>query len=363
MDQKFSRLRFKDFAKAAAAGAIVGAVALQPTDSLAATGSQQIITDGPGGLRAHWFVNTNITFSTTSSGSLAMSEASLHSTGTANNFNRNDAFDGVLSWHVYPNGSVPGGADFSGGYFKAGGAVSVTANSVVGPNKTLAGLTAHVELYFPSGSNVVRSVLFLQNPSGSPITVTVDNDSNLGSDANTLIRATSSGDAVFDSGDNWVVSCQASDRPGFCDQPGPLPNNDTSKDPIITYAFQGPGGIRATSAGAAFANGNDNPNFRWSGITVPAGETRALMMFIQLSDTDTNAEADAVKFNSNSTLQATNYLTGLSGAQQAEIVNWTLNSVAVPTLGEWALMALGGLLGLFGLERAGFFVRRRRRAA
>jgi hypothetical protein len=362
MDETFSKLRFGQFTKAAAAGVIAGAIALQPTAGLAATGSVTITTSNPAGVKVKWFVNTNITFSTTSNASLAMSEASMHTAAaaTASSFNRTDAFDGVLAWHVYS--TPPGGSDQSGGYFKSELAATATANSVTGPNLPLAGLTAHTELYFPTGANVVRSILYLQNPTGSPITVTVDNDNNLGSDAGTLIRATSSGDAVFDSADNWVVSCQSSDTPGSCDQNTP-PSMDSTKDPVITFAFQGPGGIRATNAGAIFANGNDNPNFRWSGITVPAGGTRGVMVFVQLSDTDTNAEAAAVKFNSNSTLQATDYLAGLSGAQQAEIVNWTLNpNRQAPTLGEWALIAFGGLLGLFGLERAGFLIRRRRTA-
>src|SRR5262249_51233838 len=149
-----------------------------------------------------WFVNTNITFSTTSSGSLAISSASLHTQGaaTANSFNRDDAFDGALSWHVY-GGTPPAGADSSGGYYKAGGVVSVTSNSVVGPNKTLAGLTVHGELFFSASKDVVRSIVYLQNPSNSPITVTVDNDNNLGSDSNTLIVATSSGDTTFGAAD------------------------------------------------------------------------------------------------------------------------------------------------------------------
>jgi hypothetical protein len=355
MDDKFSKLRFGEFAKAAAAGAIIGAVALQPTGAQAATGAVQILTTGPGGLKAIWFVNTNITFSTTSSGSLAMSSASLHTAAaaTGNSFNRNDAFDGALSWHVYT--SPPGGADESGGYFKAGGVVSVTANSVVGPSKTLAGLTTHAELHFSSSRNVVRSMFFLQNPTGAPITVTVDADSNLGSDSNTSIQATSSGDATFDSSDNWVISCQGASGPGSA--------CDLTRDPIITLAFQGPGGIRAGSAGAIFANGNDNPNFRWSGITVPAGETRAVMVFAELSDTVADAEADAAVFNANSTLQATDYLAGLTPLQQSEVVNFIVSPTPVPTLTQWALAGMAGLLGIAGVVRAGLFGRRRRRAA
>lgn len=353
MDGKFSKLRFREFAKAAAAGAIIGAVALPPTGAQAATGSVQITTANPAGVKAQWFVNTNITFPTTSSGSLAMSSASLHTAAaaTANSFNRNDAFDGAVDWHVYA-GTPPGSPDTSGGYFQAGGVVSTSAHSVVGPSETLAGLTVHAELFFSSQRNVVRSIFYMQNPTGSPITVTVDNDNNLGSDSNTSIQATSSGDLTFDPSDNWIISCQGLSGPGTA--------CDLTKDPIITMAFQGPGGIRATTVDTP-GNGNDNPNYRWSGITVPPGETRAVMMFVELSDTAANAEASATLFNSNSTLAGTDFLTGLSSLQEHEIVNWTISGL-VPTLTQWAQLGMAALLGMAGLIGTGLFSRHRRRA-
>lgn len=352
MDDKFAKLRFKEFAAAAAAGLIAGAIALQPTDSQAATGSVQIFTTNPAGQRVEWFVNTNITFTTTSSGSLAMSEASMHTTGTANNLNRDDAFDGAVAWHVY-SGVAPGAPDSSGAYLKAHtGPVSVTSNSVVGPNVPLAGLNTHVELFFSGTQNVVRSIFYLQNPTGAPIAATVDNDNNLGSDSGTTILATSSGDAAYDPTDNWIISCQ---QPGICNNVG------GAQDPVITMAFQGPGAIRATTVDTP-ANGNDNPNFRWA-VTVPAGGTRALMMFVQLSDTPADAEVAANLFNSNETLIGTDYLSGLSPQQFSEIVNWNVTGFGVPTLTQWAQAGLALLLGLAGVFSAGLFGRRRRRSA
>jgi hypothetical protein len=353
MDASFSKLRFKEFATAAAAGLIAGAIALQPTDSRAATGSVKIFTTNPAGQRVEWFVNTNITFSTTSSGSLAMSEASMRTTGTVDNFNRSDAFDGALAWHA----NAPPGPAFPnlgpGAYLKAHtGPVSVTANSVVGPNVTLAGLNTHVELFFSGTQNVVRSIFYLQNPTGAPIAATVDNDNNLGSDSGTTILATSSGDATYDPTDNWTISCQ---QPGICNNVG------GAQDPIITMAFQGPGATRATTVHAP-ANGSDTPNFRWA-VTVPAGETRALMMFVQLSDTPADAEAQAPLFNSNDTLIGTDYLTGLSSQQLSEIVNWNVTGVGVPTLTQWAQAGMALLLGVAGLVSTGLFGWRRHRSA
>jgi hypothetical protein len=314
MSKSHSSLRFNEFTKAAAAGAFAGAIALStPTQAAnhrpAATGSVQINS-----ANAKWFVNTNITFSSTSS-AFGMSEASLH---TANG-TREDAFDGVLAWHV--NSAPPAQLSY-GGYRSPGGTVSVTANSVTGTTQSLAGLNVSGQLYFSTTKPVVRSMLLLQNPTGADLTVTVDNDNNLGSDSSTLVVATSSGDATFDSSDNWFVSGQDSQNP---------PQLDPTLDPVLTFAYQDAlAPVRSTLVGTFPAGGDsDNPNFRYT-VTVPAGATRRLIIFVQLSDTAAHAEADAPLFNSGATVASTDYLTGLTPQELAEVVNW--NFIAQPTL-------------------------------
>jgi len=139
-----------------------------------------------------------------------------------------------------------------------GGTASVTVNSVTGTTQGLAGLNVQGQLYFPSSKTVVRSILYMQNPTGAPITVTVDNDNNLGSDEGTTIHQTSSGDATFDATDNWFVSSD---------------NLVPIHDPILTYAIQGQdGSVRGTNIDG-FGNGSNNFNERFT-VTVPAGETR-----------------------------------------------------------------------------------------
>jgi hypothetical protein len=338
MDGKFSKLRFSEFAKAATAGAIVGATALVPVTAEAATSSVTIHAGN-----ATWFVNTNITFSTTSSG-FGLSSATLQTVSGS----RNDAFDGALTWHV--NASPPGSLS-NGGYVSPGGTASVTANSVLGTVQVLAGLNVQGQLYFTSAKAVVRSILTLQNPTGSDITVTVDNDNNLGSDSNTRITATSSGDATYDTTDNWIISCQSSIAPPACDGIG------SGDDPALTYAIQGPfGAVRGTRLGG-FVNGDDNPNMRFT-VTVPAESTRAMMYFVQLSDTPDHALIDAVTFNTPAAMESAGYLANLPGIQESQVVNWNLNA-GIPTLSEWAFGGFATLLGLIGLGSLGMFTRRR----
>jgi IPTL-CTERM motif len=348
MDGKFGKLRFSEFTKAATVGAIVGAAALVPGAAKAATGSIEIDQGG-----AKWFVNTNITFTSTSS-QFGFSSATLITAGTI--VTRNDAYDGALAWHVYA-GTPPGGPDGTFGYKSPGGTVSVTANSVLGSVQSLAGLNVQGQLWFAPNKAVARSILTLQNPTGADITVTVDNDNNLGSDNGTSIQATSSGDATFDPSDNWWVSCQLGNpNTSECIMPG---NGDGAQDPINTFAFQGQGGaVRGTNLGAPFQNGNDNPNERFSNVVVPAGQTRALMYLVQLSDTPAHAIADAAIFNSGSSVSSAGYLAALpNGLLPKQIVNWNL-AAGIPTLSEWGLGGMAALLGLIGLGAVG-----RRRSA
>jgi hypothetical protein len=321
MSKTRSNLRFKEFAKAAAAGAFVGAIALQPIVANAATGSVQVQQAG-----ARWHVNTNITFSSTSS-NWGLSEASLHTAGaaTANSYNRGDAYDGVFAWHVFT--SAPAGATSANGYRDPGGIVSTDTSygtTVTGSVQVLAGLNVSGQMYFSPTKAVVRTMLILQNPSGAPVSVVVGNYNNLGSDATTTIIGTSSGDATFDATDNWFVSCQESVSPGTC---------DSSLDPVITFALQdaAPTSVRATNLAPVFANGNDNPNFDYN-VTVPAGATRRVIIFGQLSDTPAHAQADAALFNSAASLNGTDYLHGLTAQQLSEVVNWKFLSTTTTTL-------------------------------
>src|SRR5262249_54035911 len=145
---------------------------------------------------------------------------------TANSFNRGDAYDGALSWHVRTD--PIGGNLATGGYRAPGGVVDIQppgsvnnpaiAKTLTGSTQVLAGLNVSGQVYFSVNKAVVRSILFMQNPTGADITVNVLNASNLGSDATTTIRATSSGDNQLNfADDHWVVSCQESVTPGTCD--------------------------------------------------------------------------------------------------------------------------------------------------
>ena len=96
-------------------------------------------------------------------------------------------------------------------------------------------------------------------------------------------------------------------------------------------------------------------------LNVPEQSTRCLMFFACLGDitgvdnTIAGALADAPLFNSNDTIPG-DLLRELSKRQLTECVNWDFTfTTIVPTLSEWGLIAMAGVLGVFG-----FIVLRRR---
>ncbi len=312
MSKTRSNLRFKEFAKAAAAGAFVGAIALQPIVTNAATGSVHVHAGN-----ATWYVNTHITFSTTSSG-WGISSATLHTAAGT----RDDAYDGAFSWHV--NLTAPGALS-PGGYTDPGGVVTTDTShgtTLNGSVQVLAGLNVTGQMYFSPTKAVVRTMLVLQNPTGAPISAFVGNYSNLGSDSNTTIYNTSSGSAPsFTAADNWFISGQGS-APAFTAPP--------SGDPVLTVALEDSvASVRGSNFISPVHNGSDKSYFNYS-VTVPAGATRRLIIFGQLSDTVANASVDAASFNSTTALRSTDYLYGLTQAQLSEVVNWSF--VATPVL-------------------------------
>ena len=339
---KFSKLRFHEFAKVAAAATVSGVLALQPGPAQATpinigsgTGKVTIAAG-----KAKWFVNNDITFSTTSS-AWGFSEASLQTTAGT----RHDAVDGALSWHVNP---VPApGNQAANEYRSPNGTIDISPNYPTDPTvattltaapQTLQGLTVTGQMYFFTNKAIMRSILSLQNPTGAPITVSVLSASNLGSDQNTVLQTTSSGDNVFDANDNWFVSSETA-------------TPTTTNDPILTFAFQGPGSaVRGTNVNAPGGSRKDLFYENYT-VTVPAGETRMLMTFVQMSGTVSGAETDAANFNSAQTLDSAGYLAGLSGAQRALIANWNI-PLLQPTLAWTAPAAItyGMALGATQLD-------------
>lgn len=68
----------------------------------------------------------------------------------------------------------------------------------------MSGLDVTLQYHFSDTIEAGRILASFANPTGSPISVQVDIPNNFGSDGNTTIVTTSSGDTTFDTADGWV---------------------------------------------------------------------------------------------------------------------------------------------------------------
>lgn len=258
-----------------------------------ATGSVQLIDAG--GLK--YFVNTNITFSTSSSASGAASEASYTapivastSGGGTTMSTPSDMFDGYNGLCVsLTNATGPcqtGNANYT--MYEKNGPASVDATvpavpectnrQYVLPAQTIGGLSVQRKVYVPTNDRYIRWMDFYTNTTGAPITFTTITSNNLGSDSNTRIVSSSSGDNVVTTGDLWASTFQNY-------------SGNTSSDPRIGHVMQGAGAPTPVST-VNFADGDDNPYWGYS-ITLAAGQTKIIVNYATGQGTKAAANAQA----------------------------------------------------------------------
>jgi hypothetical protein len=291
--------------------------------SILATGSQALV-DNAG---VKYFVNTDITFSTSSSASAAMSEASFDHAVAATTLNGgtvastlNDAFDGYNTLCISVNGTVAtcetGNPNFEI-YNKNGpatteglGAISGVNRQIVFPPQIVAlsggNVTMSRKVFVPDNDQFARWLNIFTNNGASPQQVTMVIANNLGSDSNTQIVTSSNGNATAELTDSFVTTFQNY-------------SGTTSSDPRIGHVLQGPG-ARAPLAGIHFADGDDNPFWGYT-FTLQPGETGIIMNFVAVQPSKATAAAKATELVS---LPA-NALQFMSQTEQNEVLNFSLN--------------------------------------
>lgn len=264
-----------------------------------ATGSQALV-DMAG---VKWFANTNITFSTSSSASAAMSEASFTHAVAASTLNGgtinstlNDAFDGYNTLCVsFTGGPTPGTCQTGNATFtiynKNGAAttecpsdVTSTDRQVVFPaqvmddSTTMGNITVTRKVFVPDNDSFARWINTFTNTGTTPETFTAVIATNLGSDANTTIVSSSNADTTADLTDTWISTFQ-----NF--------SGTTSSDPRLGHVMQGPSAAVGLS-NIHFANGDDNPYWAYQ-LTLAPGETQSILNFAVIEPSKPAANAKA----------------------------------------------------------------------
>jgi hypothetical protein len=323
-----------------------------------ATGSQALIDNS--GLK--YFINTNITFSTSSSASGAMSEASYThavsaTTSGGGNVSStlNDAYDGYNTICLSLNNTVAtcetGNANFVI-YNKNGpattecpGTVSGVNRQVVFPVQTSGSIQMLRKVYIPDNDAFARWLNYFTNTSGTPVTATMVVANNLGSDSNTIIVNSSSGDAVVTTGDLWATTFQNY-------------SGTTSSDPRLYHVFQGSTSVPTPLAGVNFANGDDNPFWGYT-FTLQPGETKIIANFGGGKPSKTEAANKAAQL-AGAAAPTDPAWACMSQAEQKEVANFVVGIpiAEVPALSGAGLAALalalaaGAFLALRRIRRA-----------
>jgi PKD domain len=229
-----------------------------------------------------------------------------------------------------------GGTDLAHLYFSSDDtacSLELDGRQLVFPPLAIGGLEVQRKLFVSAtGLPGARLLELVTNAGASPAITSVqvgDNQSSdqagdLGSDAATAVRSTSSGNATLGADDVWGVT---SDHAGGA----------TNVTPALAHVVDGPGGsTRASSitlSGSDFVP-QDNLVYRWSSVLIPPHSSAAFLSYeIQQVAPDRSAAAEdaaargiALAYQG---LPLTQVYAGMSDAEIAAVRNWPRPSPVV----------------------------------
>ena len=285
------------------------------------TGSHALI-DGSG---LKWFLNDNITFSTSSSASAAMSEASYThavpattSAGGTTPETLNDAYDGYETLCISIDNSVgatceTGNANF--GIYNKNGAATPDPNCPSDRefdfnDQTINGLTVSREVFVPDNDSFARWIDIVHNPGSTTADATLIIANNLGSDNNTVITDDSSGNTTPTTADRWAATFQNY-------------TGSTSTDPRLGHVFGGVG-APAGLTGLHFQNGDDNPFWGYT-LHLAPGQTQIIMNYGVAQPSKADAASKSAQL---AQLADTNQLNCMTATQENQVMNFVLTPSA-----------------------------------
>jgi len=158
-----------------------------------------------------------------------------------------------------------------------------------------------------AGPPTLRSLVKLTNPTSHKLTRLVSICSNLGSDDQTGIRASSDGNHKFTRADRWVITSDDATTPG---------------DPVVTHVFSGKGTRRVAKSGVCAPGGQSDCAGQQMRLTLGAHKTRYLLFFAEMHFTNGPAIMDVSTYNNKNLTAALR--SGLSQTVRNRILNWDL---------------------------------------
>jgi hypothetical protein len=214
---------------------------------------------------------------------------------------RNDGFDGGFAvWVGGLNGKLFGDADGNGN--KRGQRLSV------GPTNTKGFKVSATETALQT-SPTLRMIFQFKNASRHTVGRKIAVETNLGSDDQTSIDASSSGNASWSRGDRWLVSHDE-------------PVSSNGPDPVVTQVWFGKQAAKRPVA-IKHSDGNSPDCFLTTfKLRVKPHRVKDLMLFSEMNNAVGGAVQKAHKFNKRHLSRK--LLKGLGHRVKKRIVNWDL---------------------------------------
>ena len=227
-------------------------------------------------------------------------------------------------WDIQGDGSINNGTDdaFDGAsiledfpLLDSGELEEDGREVVVGP-ATVGGVEILRKIFVPSDQPWARFLEVVTNTSSVTVNYDLTISTNMGSDDETAVIGTGSGDLVFDAGDRWLVTDDGA----------------SNTDPAVLQVIGGSGAEAPASAGLI----DDEITFSYS-LSLAPGETQIVMHFAAQS-----AE-EAVLLDAGPLLSRLegDALAGLSAGELAQIVNFVV-APAAPIIGTEGVDFLTG---------------------
>ncbi|MBL8619522.1 MAG: hypothetical protein JNM72_28175 [Deltaproteobacteria bacterium] len=161
--------------------------------------------------------------------------------------------------------------------------------------------------YLDSFTNTGTTTVTLRVSIGAITGTTGLANGSLGSDSNTVLRSTSSGDALLTTDDTWVTT----------DDSAP-----TTVDPSLGFVWWGTGGALAPST-YTFTSSNGGQLTSSYLLTIPAGQTVRLLTFLTQRLNDAAAATSTALIAG---LGVEGQLSGISDSELTEVVNWEFDA-------------------------------------
>lgn len=163
----------------------------------------------------------------------------------------------------------------------------------------------------PLGLNLI----FLENTLGADQVVDFEFDGDLGSDSNTEVDRTSSGNGTADENDAWSTSCEDPDDDGCSDVKG-----EKFRDPEVAVNWQRKGNTKEKADVVEFVDGSSSIDVTYNDITIKAGKTVALAEIGSVYANIDAARKAAKKIGADP--EGYGALAGLSSKEKNQLLNW-----------------------------------------